>query len=172
VLVSRHERSVFNLLVRMLRDPALAEDLAQEAFVRAFRHLSEFDPRYKFANWLLRIAHNAGIDAIRRRGPDVVSLDDEEHPDAAAAIPAREAEDALERVERLELGRVLDAAIDRLRPEFRKVMILRYHEELSYDEIAEVTGLPLGTVKSDLHRARNEIAAWLRAAGWKGSEGR
>jgi RNA polymerase sigma-70 factor (ECF subfamily) len=75
-LVARHQRGVFNLLVRMLRNPSLAEELAQETFLKAFTHLRSFDPRYKFSNWILRIAHNAAIDAIRRRGPQELSLDE------------------------------------------------------------------------------------------------
>lgn len=154
----------------MLRDQGLAEDLTQETFVRAFSHLATFDPRFKFANWLLRIAHNAGIDAIRRRGPDLVPLEgDEERASPAASIAAPRGVDGLKRVEQRDLGEALEAAMAHLRAEYRQVLVLRYHEELSYEEITEVTGLPLGTVKSYLHRARAEMAAILSAAGWRPS---
>jgi RNA polymerase sigma-70 factor (ECF subfamily) len=171
-LVSRHQRSVYNLLGRMLRDPALAEDLTQDTFVRAFAHLAQFDSRYKFGNWILRIAHNAAIDAIRRRGPDVVPLEgDNPAQSLAATIPAPRGEDGLRRVERIDLERALDAAMARLRPEYRQLLVLRYHEELSYEEIVAITGLPLGSVKSFLHRARAEMAALLTAAGWRETGG-
>jgi RNA polymerase sigma-70 factor (ECF subfamily) len=151
----------------MLRDPALAEDLSQETFVRAFRHLPSFDPHYKFSNWILRIAHNAGIDALRRRGPDLVPLEsDEERRGAAEAVTAPVGEDGLRRLERRDLGAALETAMSGLREEYRRLIVLRYQEELSYDEIARMTGLPLGTVKSHLHRARAEMASFLSAGGW------
>jgi RNA polymerase sigma-70 factor (ECF subfamily) len=168
LLVTRHQRSVHNLLARLLRDPAEAEDLAQETFVRAFRHLATFDPRYKFSSWLLRIARNAGIDALRRRAPIALPLDGEEgRPGPAASIPAPAGEDGLKRLERQDLSRALEEALGRLRPEYRELVVLRYHEDLGYDEIAEITGLPLGTIKSWLHRARAEMAEILADRGWR-----
>jgi len=164
-LVNRHQRSVYNLLVRMLRNPAVAEELAQDSFLKAFSHLRTFDPRFKFSNWLLRIAHNTAIDAIRRRGPQELSMDepgqrDQVRLDQTLVDPA--SDHALRRLERRDLGRVLGAALDNLRPEYRQAVVLRYQEDLSYEEIAEITGIPLGTVKSNLHRARTEMAAFLR----------
>jgi RNA polymerase sigma-70 factor (ECF subfamily) len=171
-LVTRYERAVYNLLVRMLRDPALAEDLAQDTFVRAFSHLTAFDSRYKFSNWLLRIAHNAAIDAIRRRGPTLLPLEgDEGGASPVETIAAPRGEDGLLRVERQDLGRALEAAMARLRPEYRRVLVLRYQEDLGYDEIVQITGLPLGTVKSFLHRARAELARLMTAAGWRDASG-
>jgi RNA polymerase sigma-70 factor (ECF subfamily) len=167
-LVVRYERRVYNLLARMLRNPALAEELAQETFLKAFTHLRSFDPGYKFSNWLLKIAHNAAIDAMRRRGPQEVPLDepgprDEARRDTWLVDPNSGA--AAESVERDDLGRLLRAAMDRLRPEYRKVVVLRYQEELSYEDVAEVTGLPIGTIKSHLHRARAEMAEFLSRRG-------
>jgi RNA polymerase sigma-70 factor, ECF subfamily len=167
-LVSRYERSVHNLVVRMLRNPAQAQDVTQDVFIRAFRHLASFDPAHKFSNWILRIARNAAIDAIRRREPEWVPLEAEEgRPSPAASIPAPAGDDGPRRLERQETARALEAALARLRPEYREVVILRYHADLSYEEITEVTGLPLGTVKSFLHRARAEMAAEMVKAGWK-----
>lgn len=167
-LVVRHERRVYNLLARMLRNPALAEELTQEAFLKAFTRLRSFDPAYKFSNWILRIAHNAAIDAMRRRGPQEVSFDDpgereESRLDAWLVDPA--SGDAAARLEQQDVGRLLQAAMDRLRPEYRQVVVLRYQEDLGYEEIAEVTGLPVGTIKSHLHRARAEMAGFLRERG-------
>ena len=163
-LVRRYERPVFNLIVRMVRDPAAAEDLAQETFVRVFSRLSTYDRQYKFASWIFRIAHNATIDYLRQPRPAMASLDDDEETVAKnldAPTPSPFAAAA-----RGELAAVLDAAIDRLRPEYRQVVILRYQEELSYEEIAEITDLPLGTVKSYLHRARTHLAETVTEAGW------
>ncbi len=164
-LVRRYERPVFNLIVRMVRDSALAEDLSQETFIKVFSRLGQYDAGYKFARWILKIAHNTAIDHLRRPNPATSSLDDQENAatgqlaDAATPSPFLVAE-------RRELAAVLDAAIDRLRPEYRQVVVLRYQEELDYDEIADILDLPLGTVKSYLHRARLEMAQMVREAGW------
>jgi RNA polymerase sigma-70 factor (ECF subfamily) len=167
LLVSRYERSVYNLVVRMLRHPAQAQDITQDVFVRVFRHLGTYDPAHKFSNWILRIARNAAIDAIRRREPEWVPLESGEgkvSPADTVAAPA--GNEGPDRVDREETARALEGALARLRPEYREVLVLRYHEDLSYEEIVEVTGLPLGTVKSYLHRARAEMASQLTRAGW------
>lgn len=159
---------MYNLLARLLRDPALAEDLAQDTFVRAHAHLAGFDARYRFSSWLLRIAHNLAIDALRRRGPTLLSLDDAPDGQSARveALPSEGTEDGLRAVERQDLGRALAAAMERLRPDYRRLVVLRYQEDLGYEEISRITGLPLGSVKSFLHRARAEMARTLTAAGW------
>ena len=169
-LVARHQRSVYNLLARMLRNPALAEELAQESFLKAYTHLRSFNPEYKFANWILRIAHNAAIDVLRQRGPQLVSMDDPAFGGAAAhrrnGRRSRDSDEAVRRVERRDLSQVLGAALDRLRPEYRRVVVLRYQQDLGYEEIAAITGEPVGTVKSHLHRARAEMAAFLTKRGF------
>jgi RNA polymerase sigma-70 factor (ECF subfamily) len=163
-LARRHERAVFNLIVRLVRDPALAEDLAQDAFLKAFSRLATFDPAYKFSNWILKIAHNTAIDALRVRRLQTVFLEsdvrDDERADRAS-VPPPSAE-----VERAELAAALERALEHIRPEYRHAIVLRYQEELSYEEIAGVTGLPLGTVKTFLHRGRAEMARLLTEAGW------
>jgi RNA polymerase sigma-70 factor (ECF subfamily) len=164
-LVGRHQRPVFNLIARMVRDPALAEDLAQETFVKVFTRLASYDPGYKFASWILKIAQNTTIDYLRQARPRTASLDSTDDWTEAASYDSTTSS-PLALVERQELADVLDAAIDRLRPEYRQVVILRYQEELSYEEIAETVALPLGTVKSHLHRARFELAEMMTAAGW------
>jgi RNA polymerase sigma-70 factor (ECF subfamily) len=157
-LVGRYERTIFNLIVRIVRDPVLAEDVAQDAFVKAFRKLSTFDPARRFSSWILRIAHNAALDALRRRRADPVIAGDLIEP--AAPPPA-------DPVETASLGRALDAALAVLRPEWRAVIALRYQEELSYEEIAEVLEMPEGTVKTFVHRARKQLMEALTAAGWR-----
>jgi RNA polymerase sigma-70 factor (ECF subfamily) len=168
-LVARHQRSVYNLLARMLRNPALAEELAQESFLKAYTHLCSFKPEFKFANWILRIAHNTAIDVLRLRGPQVVSTDEVEsggqRPIEETLVDPR-SDEAERRIERGDLSRVLGAALDRLRPEYRRMVVLRYQQDLGYDEIAAITGDPVGTVKSHLHRARAEMAAFLTERGF------
>jgi len=167
-LVERFERPVYALVVRIVRRSELAEELAQEAFVKAWRALGRFDPERKFSSWLFKIAHNVALDQLRRRGPATESLDaplgDDESPRPLPADPR--AEDPLARTTFRAAGRALEAAMSELRPEYREILTLRFAEELSYEEIAEVTGAPLGTVKVHLHRARQELAKRMREAGW------
>lgn len=163
----RYERPVFNLIVRMVADRAVAEDLAQETFLKVFGRLETFDPDRKFSNWLLKIAHNTTIDYLRRGRPDIVSLD----ADAAADRPPREladtrVENPAQAFERRSLGEALERALAGLRPEYRAVIVLRYHEGLAYEEIADVLDVPLGTVKTHVHRARKAMADLMREAGW------
>ncbi|MFN2383657.1 MAG: RNA polymerase sigma factor [Gemmatimonadota bacterium] len=168
-LVERYERPVFNLVVRMVRDPALAEDLAQDAFVKAFARLTTFRPdQGKFSNWLFKVAHNTAIDHLRRGALDVVPLDGETGSarDFHALLADRSATTPYEAAERTDLAAALERAIARLRPEYRAVVTLRHQEDLAYEEIAAITELPLGTVKTYLHRARRELAAHLTTAGW------
>jgi RNA polymerase sigma-70 factor, ECF subfamily len=164
-LVERYQRPVYSLVVRLVGDPGASEELAQDAFVKAFAHLASYDSRYKFSSWIFRIAHNTAIDYLRRPRVAVASLDAEESAlDETRVLTASEAS-PLALAERNELAAILESAIRRLRPEYREVVLLRYQEEMSYEEIAEILGRPLGTVKSDLHRARAELAALVRASG-------
>lgn len=162
-LVRRYERPVFALLYRMVRDRELAEDLAQETFVKALNAIASYKPEYKFSSWIFKIANNAAIDHLRRRELDTLSLDGSPHaetPEATQAtalqIGARQ-ESALDEVEARELGGAIEAAIGRLRPEYRSCILLRHVEGRAYEEIAEILDLPLGTVKTYIHRARNEL---------------
>jgi RNA polymerase sigma-70 factor (ECF subfamily) len=162
-LVRRYERPIFALLYRMVRDRELAEDLAQETFVKALNAIESYRPEFKFSSWIFKIANNAAIDHLRRRELDTLSLDGSPHaetPEAMQAtalqIGARQ-ESPLDAVEARELGGAIEAAIGRLRPEYRSCILLRHVEGRAYEEIAEILDLPLGTVKTYIHRARNEL---------------
>lgn len=171
-LVVRFERPVYSLIARMVQDPATAEDLAQEVFIKAFRRLDTYDPQRKLASWLFKIAHNTTIDHLRRNTPDTVPLEAdpgerEEGRGGLAAVLADESlEDPSAAAERKDMARSLERAIARLRPEYREVVVLFYLEGASYQEICEAVGLPLGTVKTNLHRARKELAQEMAALGW------
>lgn len=168
-LVHRFERPVFNLVVRMVRDHAAAEELAQDAFVKAFTRLDTFRPEQgKFSNWLFKIAHNTAIDHLRRGSLETVPLEsrEEDDPDLGRVLADPGAESPLDAALRGDLVEALSAAVDRLRPEYREVVVLRHQEGLAYEEIAGIADLPLGTVKTYLHRARKELAGLLAEAGW------
>jgi RNA polymerase sigma-70 factor, ECF subfamily len=162
-LIRRYERPIFALLFRMVRDRELAEDLSQETFVKALNAIESYRPEFKFSSWIFKIANNAAIDHLRRRELDTLSLDGSPHaetPEAMQAtalqIGARQ-ESPLDTVEAKELGGAIELAIGRLRPEYRSCILLRHVEGRAYEEIAEMLDLPLGTVKTYIHRARNEL---------------
>lgn len=168
-LVERYQRPVFGLVVRMLRDPSVAEEITQEAFIRAYTKLSTFDQRRKFSSWLFRIAHNATIDEIRKNRPATVPLetdDDEGRVDLLQVLADHGTADPERRAAGSALRDDLEEVVRGLRPEYAEVMVLRFIEELSYDEIAEVMDLPLGTVKTYIHRARRKVATEIASRGW------
>ncbi|HET9226210.1 MAG TPA: sigma-70 family RNA polymerase sigma factor [Thermoanaerobaculia bacterium] len=174
-LVVRFERPVYSLIARMVQDPATAEDLSQEAFVKAYRSLRTYDASRKLSSWLFKIAHNTAIDHLRRHTPETVSLeapqDEEGRGGLAAVLSDDSAEDPAAAAERRDMARSLERAISRLRPEYREAVVLFYLEGASYQEICDATGLPLGTVKTNLHRARKELAAEMSALGWGAETG-
>ena len=162
-LVRRYERPVFSLIYRMVRNRELAEDLSQETFIKVLNALASYRPEYKFSSWVFKIANNAAIDHLRRRELDTLSLEGSPHADTAEKIEAtalqigEKAESALDAVANKELGTEIERAIARLRPEYRTCILLRHVEGRAYEEIAEMLNLPLGTVKTYIHRARNEL---------------
>jgi len=166
-LVRRYERPVFSLLYRMVRDRALAEDLAQETFIKVLNGIKSYRPEFKFSSWIFKIANNAAIDHIRRRSLDTLSLDGAPNADTPEAMKATaiqldaKGETPLQELENRELGSAIERAIGRLRPEYRACILLRHVEGYSYEEIAETLDLPLGTVKTYIHRARNELRGYL-----------
>ena len=174
LLVTRFERPVYALVLRMVHDQATAEDLAQEVFVKAFRRLDSYDPSRKLASWLFKIAHNTTIDHLRRNELDVVPLttpEDDDRGDLLSILADSASENPAAAAERRDMGRALSRAIASLRPEYRSTVLMRYVDDLSYQEIVEVTGLPLGTVKTNLHRARKELALVMTKLGWAGAAG-
>lgn len=167
-LLGRYQRPVFTLVLRMVKDRSVAEELAQDAFLKAFEKLSSYDPSRKFSSWMFKIAHNTTIDHLRRRSVSTVSLDEPVGGDEDGPVRTVEDTEALTPdadLERLELSRALTSVVGELRPEYREVVLLRYQAGLEYAEIAESAGLPLGTVKTYIHRARKELVALLEQRG-------
>ena len=166
-LLRRYERPIFSLIYRMVRDRELAEDLSQETFVKALNALDSYRPEFKFSSWIFKIANNAAIDQLRRRQLDTLSLDgapNAETPDAIQATALQvgaDQESPLEEVEAREIGTAVEVAIAKLRPEYRSCIMLRHVEGLAYEEIAQALDLPLGTVKTYIHRARHELRRHL-----------
>ena len=142
----------------MTGDSALAEDLAQDTFVKAFRNLGAFDPARRLSSWLLRIAHNTAIDAMRRQRLQVVSIETATADRQPLDPPAPPVPDPLERQA---MATAIESAMTHLRPDQRAAVSLRYEEGLSFAEVGQVLGIPEATARSHVHRARKELAKVL-----------
>ena len=151
-LVRRHRRGVINVVYRMCGDIHFAEDMAQEAFLRAWQKLASYQPHAPFRNWVYRIATNAALDVLRKE-KDFINIDDVQLAGPGAGPEAKLARD--------ELGDRIKLAILSLPPASRAVLILREYEALSYREIAETLDIPMGTVMSRLNFARNKLRQLL-----------
>jgi RNA polymerase sigma-70 factor, ECF subfamily len=166
-LLGRYQRPVFSIVFRMVRDRERAEDLAQETFVRVFNNIDKYDPRFKFSSWIFKIATNLTIDSIRRKEVPTVSIDGSRNAVTADQVEATsimlvsDDENPEELLEARQLGAEIERGIDRLRPEYRTAILLRHVEGRPYEEIAEIMSVPLGTVKTYIHRARHELRETL-----------
>lgn len=166
VLVHRYQRRLTAFLSQLVGDLELARELTQEAFIRAWSALDRFDSRYRFSTWLFRIAHNLGIDQLRRKRLQTVPLyrTDSDGEELEVVVADLE-KDPLGHLENRALADGLREVIDELRPEYRELVLLRHFAGLSYQEIADFKDMPLGTVKNKLFRAhsvlRNALAAFL-----------
>ncbi|HEX7545491.1 MAG TPA: sigma-70 family RNA polymerase sigma factor [Gemmatimonadaceae bacterium] len=162
-LVRRYERPVFSLIFRMVRDSATAEDLAQDTFIKVLNHIDKYRSEFKLSSWLFKIANNVAIDHLRRRQIATISMSGSPHAGTASEVEATsfdvasDDESALDEMESKELGSAIERAIARLRPEYRSCILLRHVEDRSYEEIAATLDLPLGTVKTYIHRARQQL---------------
>jgi RNA polymerase sigma-70 factor (ECF subfamily) len=162
-LLDRYQRPIFSLVYRMVRDRELAEDLAQETFIKVFNNLQHFNPKYKFSSWIFKIASNLTIDALRKKELDTISVDGSRNAVTTDEVEATRItvesrdENPEELLEAKELGAEIEEAIGRLRAEYRTAILLRHVEGRPYEEIAEIMGIPLGTVKTYIHRARGEL---------------
>ena len=164
-LVRTYEKKVYHLALRMCGNPDDAYEIAQEAFLSAWKGLKFFRGESSFSTWLYRLSSNAAIDFLRRekrqRGPGEFSLDDEEtyiEPIDPSPTPQRHAETQ-------ELREALAEGLEKLSPEHRQVLLLRELQGLSYEEISDALDLDLGTVKSRIARAREKLRNYLLRSG-------
>lgn len=157
-LVAEHQQFVYTLALRAVGSAQEAEDIAQEAFVRAWTALPHFRGQARFRTWLYRIVTNLCYNRLPRLRRDLSALDSEE----AGDLPDEVWADPAEGVEVAERRAFLHRQIEALPESYRVLVTLRFHEELSYEEIATVLSLPLGTVKTGLFRARARLREALR----------
>ncbi len=155
-LVSRYEKRVINYVYRITHRYEDAHDLTQEIFVKVFLALDRYDPKYQFSTWVFRIAQNSAIDALRKKSIAEVPLvrpgDEEQGKEREFADDGVSPYRALKNKQ---LAAAIDRAVRRLPADYRELIQLRHFAELSYEEIASMKKLPLGTVKNKLFRARN-----------------
>jgi len=161
-LVQRYERRVINYVYRIIHRYEDAHDLAQDIFVKVYLALDRYDPKYQFSTWLFRIAQNAAIDSLRKKTLPEVSMsrpaEDENQKEREFADTGVTPYRALKNKQ---LGAAIEKAVAGLPPDYRELIQLRHFAELSYEEIASMKKLPLGTVKNKLFRARNLLKSEL-----------
>ena len=176
LLVEKYQAEVYGTALRIVRRPEDAEDLAQETFLRAFRALGRYDPTRPFGAWLHTIAARLCIDHLRRNRAKLVSLT---QPEEGTSGEERtiDLEDPGDRpdelAEKSELAARLEALVAELPPDSRAAILLRHQQDLPYEEIARVLGVPLGTIKARIHRARIMLKEKLLAQGdipWAGDD--
>lgn len=167
-LVNRYQRPISAYVYRMVGDYDSALDLTQEIFIKIYGSLSRYRPEFKFSTWIYKIAHNAAIDHLRRNSGRERSLsagsenDQFELPiESEGLSPEQQSEREERRVE-------IETVIRSLPMAYRELIILRHSQDLTYDEIVEVTGLPLGTVKNRLFRARDMMRQQFLSRGITG----
>ncbi len=157
LLMKRYKKAVYFMILKMIRDADDAEDLTMEAFAKAFKNLHKFKKDYTFSTWLFRIATNNTIDFIRKKKLKTMSLNTTMSDDGGNAVTIdvedddNNPQDEYIRSQRIEMVRIF---VDKLPAKYRKLVQLRYFDELSYEEIAQELDKPLGTVKAQLHRSR------------------
>lgn len=167
-LVRRYQRQITSYVYRMLGNYESSLDVTQEVFIKIYNSLERYSCDYKFSTWLYRIAHNAAIDHIRRNSVNAQSLETVNGDDAyqiqiESPNPTPEQEH-----QRSEWRTEIESVVMRLPSAYRDLILLRHSRDLSYDEIAEITSLPLGTVKNRLFRAREMMRSLLVERGISG----
>lgn len=162
-LLNRYRDSVYYVMLRMISNPADAEDLTIEAFGKAFNNLAKYVPSHAFSTWLFRIATNNCIDFMRRKsqGPRLFAQEEGEESEVEATVASDTASPDEILINR-ETAATLNRIVKTLKPRYRRLIELRYFEEYSYDEIATELSLPIGTVKARLFRAKVLIQNMVR----------
>lgn len=163
-IVELYKDKVFQLCYRMLGNRHEAEDMAQEAFIRAYVNIARFNLELKFSTWIYRIATNLCIDRIRKKKPDFYLDAEVSGTDGLTMYSQVSAHTNLpeDDLESMELQATIQREISRLPEKYRSVIVLKYIEELSLKDISEVLDMPLGTVKTRIHRGREALRRQLR----------
>lgn len=160
-LMNRYREPVYYMLLKMIKNTDDAEDLTIEAFGKAFNRIDQYSPSYAFSTWLFKIASNNCIDFIRKKRVSLTSMDHAYTNENGESVGLQVDGGLLDPEETFiknQKVKMMREVVDKLKPRYKELIIKRYFEELSYDEIAEELDLPLGTVKAQLFRAREFLA--------------
>jgi RNA polymerase sigma-70 factor (ECF subfamily) len=170
-LVRRYQRPITGYVYRMLNNYDASLDVTQEVFIKVYNSLERYSSEYKFSTWLYRIAHNAAIDYMRRNSVSQQSIE-AENADGSYQLQIESSQPNPEQQrEQSEWRREIETVVKCLPQVYRELILLRHAQDLSYDEIAEITNLPLGTVKNRLFRAREMMREIFVERGFKGFNG-
>ena len=163
-LSNRHRQAVYHIVFKIVRNEETARDLVQETFMKAFSSLASYRSEYRFSTWLYKIAANCSIDFLRKKRIDALSLDRPlETKDGTVELEVADYSFHPERdLERKQQRVTIDEAIDTLPPKYREVIIYRHKDDKSYEEIADLLSVPVGTVKARIFRARELLKKKLR----------
>jgi len=165
VLFERHRQAIFHIAFKIVRDKEEARDLVQETFIKAFSSLKSYNPDYRFTTWLYKIVANSSIDHIRKRRINVFSLDqpmstkDGEVNVEVADMSYNPEKDLTTKQNQLSITK----AIDSLPEKYKQVIVMRHHEDKSYEDIAKILAVPVGTVKARIFRARELLKKKLKS---------
>lgn len=163
-LMKKYYQLIYNLVYRMILKKEDVEDLTQEAFIKAFNSLKNFDKQFSFSTWLFKIATNNAIDYLRKKKLSTFSIDkqiESDDSDFTFEIPDSENKPDKHIMDK-EMRKILDEAIDSLPPKYKQVIVMRHKGELEYEEIAKELNLPLGTVKAHIFRGRELMNKYLK----------
>jgi RNA polymerase sigma-70 factor, ECF subfamily len=163
-IVFRYKSRLYSFIMRMVKEPALAEELTQETLIRVYIHAAKYREIARFSTWVFTIATNLVRNKMRQRSrrPNLISLNPAPEDDEAPVDPADTRADTSEGIQREELGRLIAEATAKIPERYRIPFLLREVEQLSYEEIQQVTGLKLGTVRSRINRARTRFRLLIK----------
>lgn len=158
-LLNKYRNLVYHVMIKMVRNPQEAEDLSQEAFIKAFNALGSFNEEFAFSTWLMKIATNNCIDFLRKKKLRTYSIDEPiQYKDEKVKFEVADHDPTPDKqLLNRERSKMIDEAIESLPPRYRHVILLRHKEEKSYEEISDILKLPLGTVKARIFRAREML---------------
>jgi RNA polymerase sigma-70 factor (ECF subfamily) len=166
-LIEKYQHRLLRYLISLTGRRELAEDFFQETWVRVLERGGQYDSRYEFSTWLFTIARNLVFDHLRRTRPlSLDSLADRDSPDAPASfdIPASGQPSAFDAAVQREQNEQISAGMQHISSDYRETLVLRFQEGMSLEEIATVTGAPLGTIKSRIYRGLNALEPWVKGA--------
>jgi RNA polymerase sigma-70 factor (ECF subfamily) len=165
-LMKKYNKKIFGFIFRMVRDEEVAVELTQDFFIKIYKVLAKYNFEYKFSTWAYRICYNLVIDYVRKNQTQVDSLDDDSvSPKQMMASENYESEDGFVRLAKEEISDYVWKVVDSIPVKYKELILLRYLQGLKYDEIAEVTELPVGTVKNRIFKAKEILRTEIEKDG-------